>query len=80
MSTEDKPTPNKENMFDVAIPGTQRVVEEDEEEEAEEDGVKEEVEKEPEIDFSENLEMGTDEFLEFLKEKQAKEAEEKKEK
>lgn len=73
MSTEDKPTPNKTNMFDVAIPGSQRIVEEEEEyyeEEYDED------EKEEKIDFSENLEMGTDEFLELLKERQKNKSEE----
>lgn len=74
MSTEDRPAPNKINMFDVAIPGTQRIVEEEEEDYEEDE--REESAEESGIDFSEDIEMGTDEFLERLKERQKGKSEE----
>lgn len=75
MSTEDKPNPNKADMLDIAKPSTMKALqaqqEDIEELEDEEVVVKEE---EPTIDFSENIEMGTEEFLEFLQSKQNPEA------
>lgn len=72
MSTEDKPNPNKADMLDIAQPSTTKVLQAQQEEIEELENEEERVvkEEEPVIDFSENIEMGTEEFLEFLQSKQ----------